>query len=183
MKTHDLVIAVALAGIPACKEKTAARELVRARETTGAARPGDASSSQRPTVAATPSPGARSPSPHAQAGGEGPHGGQVVKTGAGHIELLAEGDGTIHVHLLDKKMAPRSIAGYGALLRIGTTTPRPATHDDFVKLEPDGDHLIGRGPPFADLHPTITLQVTSSKGASETVRFEIDFTDAELRAP
>jgi hypothetical protein len=81
-----------------------------------------------------------------------PHGGQLVATSGGYLELVAAADGNFQVWVLDADRKPRPISSAR-----GTVALSKQGYDD-IRLVPDGDHLTGRGAAISG-HPTARVTI------------------------
>jgi plastocyanin len=99
--------------------------------------------------------------PHAHAA---PHGGMVENTPRGHVELVAQRDGSYRVYLLDDALNVRSVAGAKGSIKVAK-----GGYPE-VALAPAGDHLAGQGPEHTDDHLAMVVTVVQD-GKPETARF------------
>ena len=97
---------------------------------------------------------------------ESPHGGEVVTTSGGHLELIATRDGKFQLWVLDDKLAPRPLAGVTATVKVAESG-----YPD-VTLQPAGDHFEGQGQPIKSAHAAAVATVKVG-GKAETGRFKL----------
>jgi hypothetical protein len=121
--------------------------------------PGPASGA--PATQQSPAKGQHSAEPHAHAA---PHGGLVETTPRGHMELVAQRDGSYRVYLLDDALNVRPVTGAKGSIKVAK-----GGYPD-VALTPTGDHLAGQGPGHTDDHLAMVVTVVQD-GKPETARF------------
>lgn len=106
---------------------------------------------------------------HAEAGEHAhgsPHGGLVVSTSGGHLELLANREGSFKLWLLDDKQGLRPVTGTAAKIKVAQ-----AGYAD-VDLSAAGDHLEGKGATISGEHAAAVVTVTTGDKV-ETARFKL----------
>lgn len=91
------------------------------------------------------------------------HGGNVVATDRGSIEVSATRSGELHVWLQDFSGQPRSIDGMTVKLHIG---------DKEVEAKAAGDHFQAKTDPIKESHPTIHVVATSG-GKTESAEIKL----------
>lgn len=113
--------------------------------------------------AVTLAPKAADAQPHAVS-----HGGTVVKTASGALELVATKDGKFQVFLLDADAKLRPMVGASGSLKLDTKG-----YQD-VALTVVGDHLEGSGAPIGKGHANASVTITAD-GKTETAAVKLHF--------
>ena len=102
----------------------------------------------------------------------GPHGGQVMLTAGGGMELVAAPDGTYKLWLLDPLKAPRAVpAGATATIKVAVPDYKDV---ELVIAGDHADHLEGKGAPLpaGDEHPAAVATLKAGTQI-ETARFTL----------
>jgi hypothetical protein len=96
---------------------------------------------------------------------KGKHGGQMVSSGAYHVELVAKGD-AVEVYVMDHDDKPVAITGYKglAILSVGGKSQR-------ITLEAGDGRLTGKAAGALPAQPKGVVQVTPPGGKTVSAKF------------